>query len=78
MYTFISDHTYSITPHELITNPEGFSFSLSVKSINPHELIANPDGFNFSLKVNVICVKFSPIIHHQKTFILLSICKLYI
>ena len=27
MYTFISDHTYSITPHELITNPEGIFFS---------------------------------------------------
>ena len=36
MYTFISDHTDSITPHELITNPEGFSFSLNVKGINPH------------------------------------------
>jgi hypothetical protein len=23
MYTFISDHTDSITPHELITNPDG-------------------------------------------------------
>ena len=36
MYAFISDHTDSITPHELITNPEGFSFSLNVKGINPH------------------------------------------
>ena len=43
-YAFISDHTDSITPHELITNPEGFSFSLNVKGINPHKLIENPDG----------------------------------